>query len=159
VPGAKQQAGTYPTESARTEAAIAAFQKVIDAYPNGEPGHAARYYVASLHLSTGKAVEAERLFGEVASGAASSIYGPMSQLGRSQALSALGKHDDAIKVLTDLSGQRDGVLPIDGVLMELARTFDRAGKTQEARAAYKRVVDEFPQSGYATEARQHMTGG
>ena len=51
-------------------------------------------------------------------------------------------------MLTDLSAQRDGALPVDGVLMELARVCRKAGKTQEARAAFKRVVDEFPESGY-----------
>ena len=80
----------------------------------------------------------------------------MAQLGRAQALAALGKYDDAIKILTDLSGQRDGALPIDGVLMELAAGLERAGKTQDARAAYKRVVDEFTESSYAGEARQRL---
>ena len=86
----------------------------------------------------------------------SSAYGAAAKLGQSQALVAQGKFDEAIKVLTDLSAQRDSDLPTDGVLMELARVCQRAGKTQEARAAFKRVVDEFPQSGYAGEARQQL---
>jgi outer membrane protein assembly factor BamD (BamD/ComL family) len=61
-----------------------------------------------------------------------------------------------VKALTDLAAQRDGALPVDGVLMELARTSLKAGKTQDARAAFKRVVDEFPQSVYAADARQQM---
>ena len=32
----------------------------------------------------------------------------------------------------------------------------KAGKTQDARAAFKRVVDEFPDSPYATEAKQQI---
>ena len=156
VPGAKQQVGTFPTETARTEAAVAAYKKVIDEYSGDETGRAARYRLASVYLSTGRAAEAEKLFGEAADGAGSSVYGPMAQMGRAQALATLGKYDDALRILTDLSGQRDSVLPIDGVLMELARVSERAGKTQEAKAAYKRVVDEFPQSGYSTEARERL---
>ena len=156
VPGAKQQPGTFPTETARNEAAVAAFKKVADEYPNDETGRAARYQLAGLHLRSGRAAEADRLFAEAANNAGSSLYGPMALLGRAQALSALGKFDDALKILTDLSGQRDSALPIDGVLMELARVSERAGKTQDARAAYKRVVDEFTQSTYAGEARQRL---
>jgi len=156
VPGAKQQPGTFPTETARNDAALAAFKKVADEYGNDETGRAARYRMAGLHLRSGRAAEAERLFAEAANNAGSSPYGPMAQLGRAQALAALGKFDDALKILTDLSGQRDSALPIDGVLMELARVSERAGKTQDARAAYKRVVDEFTQSGYAGEARQRL---
>jgi len=156
VPGAKQQPGTYPTETARNDAALAAFKKVADEYPNDETGRAAKYRMAGLHLRSGRAADAERLFGEAANNAGSSPYGPLAQLGRAQALTALGKYDDALKILTDLSGQRDSALPIDGVLMELARVNERAGKTQDARAAYKRVVDEFTQSGYAGEARLRL---
>jgi TolA-binding protein len=156
VPGAKQQSGTFSTETARDEAALAAYKKVIDEYPNDETGRAARYRMAGVHLRNGRAADAERLFAEAANNAGASPYGPMAQLGRAQALAAVGKFDDALKILTDLSGQRDSALPIDGVLMELARVSERAGKTQDARAAYKRVVDEFTQSGYAGEARQRL---
>jgi outer membrane protein assembly factor BamD (BamD/ComL family) len=41
--------------------------------------------------------------------------------------------------------------------MQLARTYAKAGKASEARAAFKRVVDEFPDSNFVTEARQQMT--
>jgi hypothetical protein len=34
----------------------------------------------------------------------------------------------------------------------------KAGKKQEARATFKRVVDEFPQSPLVSAARQQMTG-
>lgn len=156
LPGAKQAAGTYPTEAARAEAAIAAFQKVIEAYPTHEIGTAARYHLGGVLLTVGRDAEAERTFTEATAKGGSSLYADMAKLGRVQALAAQKKYDDAIKSLTDLSAQRDGKLPIDGVLMELARVCRKAGKTQEARAAFKRVVDEFSESGYANEARQQL---
>ena len=55
------------------------------------------------------------------------------------------------------AAQRDGVVPVDSVLMELARAYVKAGKPTEARAAFKRVVDEFPESTHVTEARTQMT--
>jgi TolA-binding protein len=156
VPGATQAAGTYPTEAARAEAAIAAFQKVIDTYPTHEIGSAARYHLGATFLALGRAADAERLFGEATSTGGSSLYAEMAKLGQVEALAAQSKYDAAIKLLTDLSGQRDGNLPLDGVLMQLARVCRKAGKVQEARAAFKRVVDEFPESGYAGEARQQL---
>ena len=156
VPGAKQAAGTYPTEAARDEAAMAAFQKVIDAYPTHEIGTAARYHLGGVQLSLGRDADAERTFTEATAKGGTSLYADMAKLGRVQALAAQKKYDEAIKSLTDLSAQRDGKLPIDGVLMELARVCRKAGKMQEARAAFKRVVDEFSESGYANEARQQL---
>lgn len=156
IPGATQAPGTYPTEAARGEAAIAALQKVIDTYPSNETGTAARYHLATTLLSLGRAADAERVFSEATATGGASLYAEMSKLGRVEALVGLQKYDEAIKVLTDLSAQRDSKLPIDGVLMELARVCRKAGKMQEARAAFKRVVDEFPESGYVGEARQQL---
>jgi TolA-binding protein len=156
LPGATQQAGTFATEQARNEAAVAAYQKVIDAYPSHDAGMAARYHLAGVMLSMGRSAEAEAAYADVATRAGSSVSGSAARLGQAQAQVAQGKFDEAVKVLTDLSAQRDSDMPMDGVLMELARVCQRAGKTQEARAAFKRVVDEFPQSGYAGEARQQL---
>jgi len=157
LPGATQTAGTYPTEAARSEAAIAAFQKTIDAYPSHEIGTAARYHLGATLLTVGRGADAQRVFAEATATGGTSLYAEMAKLGQVQALAAQNKYDEAIKTLTDLSGQRDGKLPLDGVLMELARVCRKAGKVQEARAAFKRVVDEFPESGYVGEARQQLS--
>ena len=156
VPGATQAAGTYPTEAARAEAALAAFQKVVDQFPSHEVGTAARYHRGGVLLSLNRAAEAEAEFKSARANGGSSLYAEMAQLGEAQALVAQQKFDAAINLLTTLSATRDSRLPIDGVLMELARVSRKAGKTDQARAAFRRVVDEFPESGYAGEARQQL---
>ena len=40
--------------------------------------------------------------------------------------------------------------------MQLAETYVKAGKRSDARAAYRRVVDEFPESVYIEEARRQV---
>jgi TolA-binding protein len=156
VPGATQSPGTYPSDQARQEAAVQAFQQVVTQYPSSAAGLTARYQLGVALMTLGRLPEAEQSFAAVGSQVGSSLYGPMARLGRAEALRAQGKFDDAIKAYTDLAAERDSVLPIDGVLMQLAETCLKAGKTQEARAAFKRVVDEFPDSGYLNEARQRL---
>jgi TolA-binding protein len=156
LPGATQAAGTYPTERARDEAVLKAFQEVAATYPSTASGLAAKYHVATSLMAVNRLAEAEQAFRDVADRGGSSIYAAMARMGVVSALVGQSKYDDAIKMLTDLSADRDGALPIDGILMELARTYAKAGKPQEARAAYKRVVDEFPQSAYAGDARQQL---
>jgi TolA-binding protein len=156
VPGATQTPGTYPTESAREEAAIQALQRVASEYGSTDAGLAARFQLAATFLRAGRAADAEKTFREVAD-AGSDLYGASARMGVAESMVAQSKLDEAIQVLTELSGDRNGPLPIDGVLMQLARTCARAGKTQDARAAYKRIVDEFPESTYVTEARQQLT--
>jgi hypothetical protein len=155
LPGAQQAPGTYPTETARSEAALKAYQAIIADYPTGSVGVTAKYEAAGELLDLGRAAEAEAYFNDViASG--EELYAPMARLGLAQAKMAAGAHDDAIRLLTDLAADREGALPIDGVLMQLAQAYSKAGKTQDARAAYQRVVDEFTDSVYAFEARQRL---
>jgi outer membrane protein assembly factor BamD (BamD/ComL family) len=40
--------------------------------------------------------------------------------------------------------------------MQLGRASQRAGKTAEARAAFQRVVDEFPESTFVSTAQQQI---
>lgn len=156
LPGAKQQAGTFPTEQAKGEAAIKAFNEIAAAYPNTDAGIAAAYHAAAELLSMGKTAEAEQAFAAVASRASSSFYAPLAKLGQAEAMQAGGKTAEAIAIYTALAAARDGALPVDGLLMELGRASQKAGKTAEARAAFKRVVDEFPESTFVTDARQKL---
>jgi len=157
VPGATQLPGTYPTDQARLAAALQAFQEVAATHPKTVAGLAAKYHSGALLLEASRLPEAEQAFREVASGAGSSLYAPMAKLGLAAALGGQSKHDEAIKILTDLSGDRDGAIPADAVLMELARACLKAGKVPDARAAFKRVVDGFPESAYVAEARRRLT--
>jgi len=155
LPGAKQTAGTYPTEKDRAEAAIKAFNDVATQYPGTDAANSALYQAGSELLTLGRAADAQQAFQKVAA-SGSAFYAPLARLGEAEALMATGKHEDAIKIYTELAANRESTLPVDGLLMELARAAQKAGKTQDAKAAFKRVVDEFPNSGYATDARQSL---
>jgi TolA-binding protein len=157
VPGATQTPGTYPSDQARQQAALQAFQQVTSLYPSTPAGLAARYQAAVALMTLGRFPEAEQGFGAVADQAGTSLYSAMARLGRAEAQQNEGKFDDAIKGLTDLAAERDSMVPVDGVLMQLARACVKAGKPQEARAAFKRVVDEFPDSPYVADAKQQLT--
>ena len=156
VPGATQQAGTYPNETARSEAALAGFQKIIDDYPSTSAAIAARYHRACALIALRRLPEAEKGFEEAAAAAGSSIFAPMSKLGQASALVAGGQFDKAVPIYEALAADRDGMLPVDGVLMQLGHAYAQAGKTAEARTTYKRVVDEFPESNYVGQARQEI---
>jgi tetratricopeptide (TPR) repeat protein len=155
LPGATQPAGTYPSETARSEAALKAFQEVIAAYPGTPAALTAKYESAGELLDLGRPAEAEKLFAEVAA-ANSELYSSVARLGVAQSKLGTGQYDDAVKLLTDLAANRDGALPIDGVLMQLGQAYVKAGKPKDARAAYQRVVDEFSDSSYVVDARQQL---
>jgi TolA-binding protein len=149
-------AGSYPTEKARDEAALAKFMAVADGYPSSDSGIAARYHAAATLVALGRYPEAQQRYQEVMDRAGESIYGQMAKLGKANAEVAAGKFDGAIAVYTALSADKDGALPVDGILMQLGRACNAAGKAGDARQAFKRIVDEFPQSPYSAEAKRAL---
>jgi tetratricopeptide (TPR) repeat protein len=156
VPGTTQQVGTYPTEKARYEAALKALREVADAYPSNEIGRAARYQSGEALMALGQFADAQRAYQEVADKAGNTLYGSLAKRGVAQAELAAKQPDQAIKAFEALAADRDGPLPVDGVLMQLAGAYVAAGKKQEARTTFKRVADEFPDSVYVTEARKQL---
>jgi TolA-binding protein len=151
-----QQSGTFATEQAKLEAALPKLMKAADAYSNTEAGITARYHAASVLATLGRYAEAEQRYQEVIDKAGNSLYGRTARLGLADVLVSQGKYDSAIKIYQEVSTDTKSPLPIDGVLMQLGRAYMKAGKRNEAAHAFTRVVEEFPQSLYAADARREM---
>ena len=151
-----QQPGTYASEQAKLEAALPQLMDAANRYPNADAGIAARYYAAAVLSALGRYAEAEQRFQEVADKAGSGIYGRTARLGIAETQVAQGKYDPAITIYREMSSDAKADLPADGVLMALGRACVRAGRKDEAARAFTRVVDEFPQSPYATDARREL---
>ena len=67
------------------------------------------------------------------------------------------QYDQAIAISQEVVNSNDERLPRDAVLMQLARVYLAAGKTNEAKQTLDQVVKEFPDSTYGEEARQELT--
>jgi hypothetical protein len=152
-----QAPGTYRTERDRAEAALPKLQAAADAYPNTEAGITARFRLAGTLAELGRHGEAEQRYEEVVSKTSSrDIYHYTAQLGVGEARMAQGKAADAMSTFQTLATDGNSQLPVDGVLMQLGRAALVAGKKDDASRAFNRVVDEFPQSMYVSEAKEKL---
>jgi TolA-binding protein len=152
-----QPPGTFRTDRERLDAALPLLQQAADAYPGTEAGITARYRLAATLAGLGRYAEAEQRYQEVVQKTGEkSIYHFTAKLGVAEAQLAEGKTDAAIATFREVSADANSALPVDGVLMQLGRAALVAGKKDEAARAFTRVVDEFPQSLYASEAREKL---
>jgi TolA-binding protein len=152
-----QPPGTFRTERDRIEAAVPRLQQAADSYPNTEAGITARYRLAGALAELGRYVEAEQRFSEVVQKTSQkSIYHDTARLGMGEAQLAAGRTDAAMTTFRDLAADTNSKLPVDGVLMQLGKAALAAGKKDEATRAFTRVVDEFPQSTYVSDAKQRL---
>jgi TolA-binding protein len=152
-----QPPGTFRTDRERLDAAVPRLQQAADAYPTTEAGVTARYRLASALADLGRFSEAEQRFTEVVQKTSQkNIYHDTARLGLGEAQLAAGKTDAAIATFRDLSTDTNSKLPVDGVLMQLGRAALAAGKKDDATRAFTRVVDEFPQSLYVSDAKEQL---
>ncbi|MDE3156770.1 MAG: tetratricopeptide repeat protein [Acidobacteriota bacterium] len=148
--------GSYPSDQARYEAALPKLTAAADRYPSTEAGISARYQEGTALLALGRPADAVAAFQQVMQQAGSGVFTQMARLGLAEAHAQQGHYDEAIATFKALTLQPDGQLPIDGILMQLGRTYVAAGKTAEAVQAFKRIVQEFPDSPYSPEAQQQI---
>jgi TolA-binding protein len=152
-----QAPGTYRTEQDRSQAALPRLQAAADAYPNTEAGITARFRLAATLAELGRHPEAEQRYQEVVQKTGSrDIYHYTAKLGVGEARLAQGKAADAMTTFQELATDSNSYLPVDGVLMQVGRAALVAGKRDDASRAFTRVVEEFPQSLYVTEAKEKL---
>ena len=80
----------------------------------------------------------------------------MARLGLAEAQARAGQYDQAINTFKDLAQRKDGPLPVDGILMQLGRTYLDAGKRADAQQTFNRLVEEFPDSPFTRDAKREL---
>lgn len=150
-----QLPGTYPTERAKLEAALPKFQAAADAYPTTESGLTARYHLAKNLVALGRFDEAIKAYDQVLAGG-NALLARSARLGKAEAQLRAAQYDPAIATLKQIVDQKDAALPAEAVLMELARAYKLAGKTDDARKTLTLIVEQHADSQYASDARAEI---
>ena len=155
-PGMPGAGLTFPTEKERAQAAQTKFKVAADAYPKTDAGMYARYQEAGEWMALDNPKEAARVYQDVIDRAGTGIYGQMAKLGLAEAQARQGQYDPAINTFKDMAQRKDGPLPVDGILMQLGRTYLEAGKANDAKQTFTRIVDEYPDSPFNGDARREL---
>jgi TolA-binding protein len=156
APGQPEQGLRFATERERAQAALTKLKIAADAYPSTDAGLYARYQEGATQMALGNPSGAVAAYQQVVDRAGSDIYGQMARLGLASAQAQSGQYDPAIKTFQEMSQRKDGPLPVDGILMQLAKTYLEAGKRTEAQQTFTRLVDEFPDSPFTSDARREL---
>lgn len=156
APGQPEQGLRFATERERAQAALTKLKVAADAYPSTDAGLYARYQEGATQMALGNPSGAAAAYQQVIDKGGSDIYAQMARLGLAEAQARTGQFDPAIKTFQEMSQRKDGPLPVDGILMQLAKTYLEAGKRTEAQQTFTRLVDEFPDSPFSSDARREL---
>jgi len=156
TPGAAAADAKYKTEAEKLVKAKPMFVKIAKEYSGSDAGDVAEIYLARVAAAEGDTNGARtRLEGFVrhhpdhilAAAAQQSLYELRLQGDQAQA---------TIKELEQKLNDEGTVMPKDAILSLLARAYELTGDQNRAREAYRRLVNEFPDSPYAIDAQRKL---
>jgi predicted negative regulator of RcsB-dependent stress response len=150
-----QLPGTYPTLQAKLEAQLPKFMAAADAHPSSQPGQIARLHAAETLAQLGRRDEAITQYDQL-TGSGNALIARAARLGKTSVQIQAGQFDAAIATLKQMAEQKDGTLPSEALLMELARAYKLAGQTDDARKTLTQVVEQHADSPFATEAKTEL---
>jgi len=150
-----QPPGTYPTEKAKLEAAVPKFQAAADAYPSSDAGLTARFHLARSLVTLGRYDEGMKEYDKVIAGG-NALLARSAKLGKADAQIRAAQYDPAIATFKQMVDAKEPGIPAEAVLMELARAYKLAGKTEDARKTLTQIVEQHADSPYAAEARAEL---
>jgi len=152
-----QPPGSYPTIEAKMSASLPKLLETADAYPSTPSGITARYRAAAALAALGRHDEAAEHYRQVIDSDEGGVYGRMATLGLASVQMSRGAYAEAIALLEPSSvSASEASLPVDGVLMQLGHAYRLAGRADDARAAFQRIMDEFPTSLYFPNAEREL---
>lgn len=141
--------------AAKLEEALATFDAVIGRAGSSQAGSLARFYRGAALFHLGRLDEAATALQEAhAASREMPTLAATAQAMLARVFVAAGRGDEAVSLLTAALDEPSSLLPADEVLLELGRIHAGAGRHEQARAAWQRVVDEFPQGSAARDARR-----
>jgi tetratricopeptide (TPR) repeat protein len=155
-PDAPDKGLRFSSEHEKAQALLTKLKVVADEYPSTDAGVLARYREGATWMALDGPSQAATAFQSVIDRAGNSIFGQMARLGLAEAQARTGQFDQAIATYKELAERKDSQLPVDGILMQLARTYLNAGKQTDAQQTLNRLVQEFPESQFTAEARQQL---
>jgi len=145
---------SFADEAARRSRAVGLLEELREDYGGTGAAAAGTVYLAGLKLEAGEAEEALRLFEEAGGGSPDDLVGAAAWLTRLRADREQGKGEEVVAALRAALEADQRPLPDDVLLYELGATLEMLGRAEEARAAYQRIIDEFPRSPYQGLARE-----
>jgi TolA-binding protein len=144
---------SYPTDKEKYEKAMAAFDGVRRRYGSTAAGVRARYYSALCAMELGKFEDADKDLKEIAARGGDALEPALARLALAESARRQGKPQEAIEAYRKLVDDPKIPLPRDHALMRLATLLEETEKKAEAAKEYRQLVEQFPRSVYATEAR------
>ncbi|MEO7793684.1 MAG: tetratricopeptide repeat protein [Thermoanaerobaculia bacterium] len=145
---------TFSSESARRSRSKELFTELDSRYGSTSTGRVAKLYLAQIAIAENDKERAKQLWKSFLDAEPSGALSAAARINLYKLDREEGRGSELAGELTKMLERSDKPLPSDVILFQLALTYDALGKADDAKATYRRIVDEYPQSPYITDAQR-----
>ena len=148
---------SFASEAERQAEARVALEAVQESYGSTASGRLASVYLGQIAAAEGDTATARELWTEyLETNGGDHALAVSLQLNLYSLDRAEGRGEQLAAELRGAVATETSALPKDALLFELAATLEQLGDEEGARETFQRIVDEYPDSGYAIRARQQL---
>jgi tetratricopeptide (TPR) repeat protein len=150
-PGAAGAPKTYATAAERNAAAEKELKDAA-AFSATRAGSEARL----IQIAKGTASGNSESFLDRYSRGGRGILSTISEINAARLLASQGKNSEAIARLKRALESSEPAMPKDVLLIELAHLYEKAGFPADAKSTYQRIISEYPDSLYRSDAQSKI---
>lgn len=121
---------------------------------SGDAGMISSFYRGSAYFQLGRFDDARSALSPVAASGSGGTLGATAGLMLARTEWAAGNHDEAMEIIDRMIADATCGIPGSQLLVESGRLLAERGETASARERWQRVIDEFPDSAAAVDARR-----
>lgn len=147
---------TYKTETEKYTEALKDLEKVQQQYGNTPAAAMARYQAGICAFYLKDIAKAEKYLQESGRANPKNILFCLSRIALANVYTSQAKYDPALKALNEATTQNQGAVPPESLMLQLAQTYEKAGKTKEANDTYQKIVKDYKDSSAGYEAQQRL---
>ncbi|MGD8375788.1 MAG: tetratricopeptide repeat protein [Acidobacteriota bacterium] len=156
VAGAQPGAESFASDAERYQAVVERADEVIAAYGSTSAADRARYYRGLALFDAGRLDEAAVALDEFLATSPDHFLAPFARWKKAQLLERRGDLAGACEGYRGLLDIQDPEFPNELAYLDLGRCLGDLGQEAEAADTYRRMLDAYPDSLYAADARQRL---
>ena len=146
----------FQSEQERSQKAEEAFVQLVEEYPDSQLGVLSRYYLALIAHQTDRSAEAKESLTWVIDNADALETKNLARNAMAQIVLGEGNPKEAADLLEQMLGEPSPNYPLQIILMNLGKSYEKAGNQDKAMEQYRKITSEYPASQQSQEAQSRI---
>ena len=147
---------TFATPEERDGRVVELAEAILAEYGGTKAAPKALYYKGVSLTNLKRYDEAARALEDFLKKYPGDFVAPLARFELARAREAQGRHGDALLLYQVLAEDARGLFPKEEGLLGVGRCQEALGNTQEALKAYRRILNDYPDSEYQYDARRKV---